>query len=116
MITELIAKVFADRDMAHIEHLRTKSYATHMATGAFYEDVIDAVDAAVEAYVGSFGPIDEVPMADRAAFSVEALRETADWIEVNRKEIASDSDAVANLVDGVTAVYLKAIYKLENLS
>lgn len=114
MIAELIAKVMADRDMANIEHWKAKSYAAHMATGAFYEDVIGALDSAVEAYVGAFGPIGEVPMADRAAFSVEALRETSDWIEVNRKEISGESDAVANLVDGVTAVYLACIYKLEN--
>lgn len=116
MITELIAKVFADRDMAHLEHLQTRSYAAHMATGAFYEDVIGALDATVESYIGTFGPFDEVPVADRAAFSVEALQETADWIEVNRMEIANDHNAIANLVDAVTAVYMSAIYKLSRFN
>jgi len=115
MLPEMIAKVFADRDMAQIQHLTGKSYAEHMALGSFYTGVIDALDAATEAYIGAFGPLGEVPTADRAPFSIEALRETSDWIEVNRMEIASESDAVANLVDGVTAVYLSCIYKLENL-
>ena len=45
------------------------------------------------------------------------LRDEADWIQ---KSIAHRSqteyDAIANLVDGITAVYLKAIYKLSRLS
>lgn len=113
LITELIAKVLADRDMANVEHWKTRSYAAHMAMGAFYEDVVGALDVAVEAYIGAFGPVGEVPMADRAPFSIETLRETSDWIEVNRMEISSESDAVANLLDGITAVYLACIYKLE---
>lgn len=112
MIEELIAKVFADRDTAHIQHLSTESYAEHMATGAFYADVIGALDAAVEAYVGAFGSVGAVPMADRAAFSAEAFRETSDWIEVNRDELAGGSDAVANLLDAINGVYLSLIYKL----
>ena len=116
MIEELIARVFADRDAAHVAHLKTRSYAQHMALGEFYEGVIGAADAAVEAYQGMFGQVGEVPLMDRAPFSIEGLRETADWLEVNRMEIAGESDAVANLVDGITAVYIKAIYKLTNLA
>lgn len=115
MIAELITKVLADRNAAHIEHWRTRSYAAHMALNDFYEGVIVALDAAVEAHIGCFGKPVKIMTAD-VDFSVEGLRETADWIEVNRKEIANDSDAVANLVDGVTAVYLAALYKLEQFT
>lgn len=114
MIHELISRTFADRNAAHLEHFRTKSYAQHMALGAFYESVIDATDTVVEAYQGMFGLVEEVDV-ESVKFSIERLRDTADWLEINRMEISSESDAVANLVDGVTAVYLSAIYKLENL-
>lgn len=112
MLPELVARAFADRDMAHVEHFKTRSYAAHMALNEFYDGVVSSVDALVEAYIGCFGNLEDVPQADRAPYSIDALQETADWIEVNRDEIANESDAVANLVDGVTAVYLKAIYKL----
>lgn len=116
MLAELIAKVFADRDMAHVEHFTTRSYAAHMALGEFYEGIIGAVDALVEAHIGMFGEVPDVPQADRAPFSIDALRETADWIEINRDEIANESDAVGNLVDGVVDVYLSAIYKLSRFA
>lgn len=112
---ELIARAFAARNAAHLAHFRTQSYAEHMALGEFYEAVIGAVDAAVEVYQGLFGLVDEVPVRQTKGDIVDILRDDADWIETTRSEIAGGSDAVANLVDGVTAVYLKALYKLENL-
>ena len=116
MIEQLIGKVFATRNIAHREHFKTTSYAQHMALNEFYEDVIEAVDALVECYQGMFGLVDKFEIEDSIPDDVIGhLREESDWIEVNRESIAGGSNAVANLVDGVTAVYLKAIYKLETL-
>ena len=113
MISDLIARVFLTRNWAHEEHLRTKSYATHMALGAFYDDVIEAVDAVAEAYQGVFGELPEFPDVERSGTSLmEHLQEEVDWIEVNRTEIANEHDGISNLVDAVTAVYASTIYKL----
>ena len=57
MIEELIAKVFAAREAAHLEHWRTKSYAQHQALGEFYDTIIDQIDELVECYQGNFGLI-----------------------------------------------------------
>lgn len=117
MIAELIARVFATRNAAHNAHLRTRSYAQHEALGAFYADVIDAVDTVAEAWMGAFGDLPELPPVDMPGEDILAhLREEADWIEVNRAAIADEYDAIANLVDGITAVYLKAIYKLSRFA
>lgn len=35
MLEELIMRVFAARNAAHLEHWRTKSYAQHVALGSF---------------------------------------------------------------------------------
>lgn len=113
---ELISRVFAARDIAHREHLRTKSYEQHVALGAFYEDVIEAADAAAEVYQGMFGIMDipENP-APKVKDVTEYLRDEAEWIESNREIISGGANSVGNLVDNITAVYLKALYKLENL-
>lgn len=52
LIGRLIAIMFLSRDVAHREHLRTQSYAQHMALGSFYEGIIDRADAIAEAYQG----------------------------------------------------------------
>lgn len=117
MIEELIGRTFAARNIAHVQHLTTRSYAQHQALGQFYEDLIPAVDQVVECWIGHFGPIGDVEIGhpdtkDIAAF----LREEADWIDANRDEISGDSQHVGNLVDAVTAVYTRTVFKLEQLS
>lgn len=116
MIEELIARAFSARNIAHFRHLTSKRYSEHMALDEFYNSIIGAVDDLVECYIGQFGEISDLPAVDhKVTDMIEFLRDEADWIEVSRDEIANESAAVGNLVDGVTAVYLKAIYKLENL-
>jgi DNA-binding ferritin-like protein len=119
MIEELISRVFYARNVAHFEHWRAKgegSYAKHKALGRFYDDVIDAIDALVEAYQGAFELIGNIPAPKVSERDVLKLLEAdADWIEAHHEEICKGNRAVGNLVDGVTSVYLTTIYKLRNL-
>lgn len=118
MIEQLIAKVFEARNAAHLEHWRTKSYAVHKALGDFYEDVIELVDELVEAYQGNFGIIGNVPDVKQTHNEdcVACLNEQVAWIAKNRSKIAQEVDSLENIVDEITGLYLKTIYKLENLS
>lgn len=114
MIEDLIGRVFTTRNIAHLNHFTTASYAAHEALGEFYEAVIPATDALVESYIGQLGMIGPVTMATPEVSSIVAhLQDEADWIEANRNEIAHDSAAIGNLVDALVGVYLKALYKLE---
>lgn len=119
MIEELISRVFYARNVAHFEHWRAKgdgSYAKHKALGHFYDDIIDAIDSLVEAYQGAFSLIGNIPAPKMVDGDVLKLLEAdADWIEENHESVCKGNRAVANLVDGVTEVYLFTVYKLRNL-
>jgi len=119
MIEELISRVFYARNVAHFEHWRAKgegSYAKHKALGRFYDDIIDAIDSLVEAYQGAFSLIGNIPAPKMVDGDVLKLLEAdADWIEENHESVCKGNRAVANLVDGVTEVYLSTVYKLRNL-
>lgn len=119
MIEQLISRVFYARNVAHFEHWRatgTGSFAKHMALGSFYDEVIDAIDTLVEAYQGAFDMIGNIPAPENTkGDALKVLEGDADWIEKNHESICRGNRAVANLVDGVTGVYLSAIYKLRNL-
>lgn len=119
MVEQLISRVFYARNVAHFEHWRatgTGSYAKHKALGNFYDDVIEALDDVVEAYQGAFDLIGNIPAPETPKGDVLALLEAdADWIEENHEDVCKGNRAVANLLDGVTGVYLSAIYKLRNL-
>jgi hypothetical protein len=116
MIEELAGRVFAARNIAHLQHFTTRSYAQHQALGEFYEQVIDALDELVECYQGQFDVIGdvEIPMPEVKKIA-DYLREEADWIESNRMEIAADSESVASLVDVLVNVYTRTIFKLTRL-
>lgn len=116
MIEQLISRVFYARNLAHWNHWRTKSYSQHQALGAFYDDVIDAIDSLVEAHQAVNGLVGAIPSPSSTGSDVlKILKADAEWIEENHEKICGGNRAVGNLVDGVTDVYLRTIYKLENL-
>lgn len=116
MIEQLISRVFYARNLAHWSHWRTKSYAHHMALGAFYDDVIDAVDGLVEAHQALNGLVGDIPAPSAKGSEVlPVLKADAEWVEENHEDICGGNRAIGNLIDGVTDVYLRTIYKLENL-
>ena len=112
-ISVLASRVFQARDIAHREHWTTKSYASHMALGAFYQDVIEAIDSVIENYAGMFGPMDtfEVytePVKDIAVY----LQDEMDWIESHTEELAQGSPSIGNLIQSLTSVYSKCLFML----
>ena len=119
MIEELIARVFYARNVAHFEHWQANgvgAYARHKALGEFYDDVIEALDTLVEVYQGVFGLVGIIPAPKTKAEDILLiLAEDAAWVEKNHEAICKGNRAVANLIDGVTAVYLSTAYKLRNL-
>ena len=119
MIVDLFQKIFCTRNCVHLAHWRTKSYAQHKALGAFYDDIIDGIDKLVEAYMGASGKvIDEfdLPATKPVKDILKHLSDEANWINEHREQIASEIPALENIVDEITAIYLKTIYKLKQLS
>jgi hypothetical protein len=112
VIEELVSKIFSDRNAAHLEHWATMNEARHLALGAFYADVITSLDAVVESYIAMFGEFTVGKIEEPAEDLDERLRDTMDWIETNRDEIAGDSSVIGNLLDNLTAVYTKTVYLL----
>lgn len=118
MIGRLIALLFLGREIAHREHLRTKSYSQHAALNAFYDEIVDIADSIAEAYQGRHGIIDSIPMLtettggdivamfEKQLAAIEKLRYTA---------VSRDDTAIQNLIDEAVALYLSTLYKLKNL-
>lgn len=115
MIEGLIATTFAARNQAHIEHWNSTSYAEHLALGDFYDEIIDLVDAFVECYQGKFGLVGKVKLVPSTQPILDMLKEDSEWIEDNREGITKGINALGNLLDNITELYLRTIYKLENL-
>lgn len=114
---ELVARCFAARTAAHFLHLKSTSYAQHVALDEFYTALIDKADAYAECCMGVEGifksfpnvpvPLDLSPL--------DLLTGLHKWVADHRTECACDSTELANLIDEILAVIDRAFYKLKFL-
>ena len=113
MIEDLIERLFHARNAAHLAHWKTKSYAEHKALGHYSEDVIEQRDELIEAYQGTFGLIGEVDEQEKSI--AKLIHDDIIWLNENRSKGAKGVPALENIVDELTGVHMKTLYKLENL-
>ncbi len=118
MIEELIARIFATRNAAHLEHWHTKSFSQHSALGDFYDGVLEALDTLVEAHQGLSGlvQVGELPAQPKVKAIVPHLESDMEWIAANRAKITEKMPALDNLLQDIEAHYLHALYKLNHLA
>ena len=116
MIEDLVSRVFAMRNAAHLAHWATKSYSEHKALGKFYDGLIGKIDSIIEAYQGWFGLIGEVRMIVMSKKDIaEAIRTDLTWIGTNRDKICKKNTMMENLIDDLMQLYSTTHYKLVNL-
>lgn len=113
MVEKLIERVFAARNASHLQHWKTKSYAQHQALGEYYDGVIDLLDKCVEAYQGGFGLIKDMP--GEVENVSKMIHDDIIWLTANREKVANNTPALENILDEITALHMKTLYKLENL-
>lgn len=116
LMAQLIMKLFDARTLGHVQHLGARTYASHMALGAFYDEIAAIADSICEAWQGTYGMLLTMPNPaplgkDSPLKSLKTLRE---WIEANRVAACDDSE-IQNLIDEATALIDSTMYKLKFL-
>jgi len=119
MIAQFIAILFLSWDIAHREHLRTKSFAQHEALGSFYSAIVDLTDSLTEMYQGRNGIIDLIPQLnddDTDKTPSQLLKKYLALIEKSRYTAVEKTDsALQNKIYEIVGQFLSTIYKLDNL-
>lgn len=116
-IGQLIGTLFLSREIAHREHLKTRSFADHMALNTFYDGIIETADSITEAYQGRREVI-EIPFVPNnySGSTVDLLQSLLDDVENLRYDAVDREDtAIQNLIDEAVALFLSTLYKLKNL-
>ena len=115
----LVGLAFVGRDIAHRAHLSTPSFSEHMALDTFYHEIIERVDAFVEAYQGRYNELLEIPLVENE-FEGEisdVLNQQLAWIEDNREDVCPGTErALHNLIDEIVTLYQRTLYKLRFIS
>lgn len=98
---------------AHILHLKTTSYAAHIALGEYYEGVEDLIDAWIEAYQGKYGVIEQYDDSfEQHEDALQYMTMMNDWLATTRKALPADTE-LQNIVDEIVALIDSTIYKLK---
>jgi hypothetical protein len=97
---------------AHILHLKTTSYAAHIALGEYYHEVEDLIDAWIEAYQGKYGVIEKYDDTfEQHEDALQYMSMMSDYIASIRKVLPSDSE-LQNIIDEIAALIDSTVYKL----
>ena len=112
----MVLELFHVRTNAHLLHLKTRSYAAHMALGSFYDELTDLIDSFAEAYQGRYGLLNypDVPFKQEAD-AIMMIKTIRRYIDDNRIGMVPDSE-LQNIIDEIVALMDSTLYKLEFLS
>lgn len=115
-IAGLVMQLFHARTNAHVLHLRTRSYAAHVALNEFYDSIVELTDALAEATQGRYGILDYPELPYKAESDpIQMIRGLRRYIDENRQAMCDHSE-LQNLIDEIVAQADSTLYKLENLS
>lgn len=115
-IAKAVGIMFLSRTMSHMAHLKTKSYATHIALNEFYDGIIDLADTLIEAAQGQYGILD-VPFVNASG----NVNDPIGMLQGHLKQLETtmsmvDEDYLMNIFQEITTLYRSTLYKLVNLS
>ena len=115
---KLLSYLMHSRTQTHVFHLQTKSYAEHMALGAYYEGIVNLIDGLAETFQGKNGIIENYDNfklesyqdKDQLIKYFESLGKMVELIQPKFKDTY-----IQNQVDTVSELIYSAKYKLEHL-
>ena len=115
-IAKAVGIMFLSRTMSHMAHLKTKSYATHIALNDFYDGIIDLADNLIEAAQGQYGILD-VPFVNASG----NVNDPIGMLQGHLKQLETtmsmvDEDYLMNIFQETQSLYRSTLYKLVNLS
>ena len=113
--SELFSRCRAASTAMHFFHLITPSYASHMASQQFYEEIIPLVDSFAESFIGRYGKFETFPnVRENATDVLTIVGNLTKWIDSNR-EMISDLSEIQNSIDEILSLCNSTAYKLREL-
>jgi hypothetical protein len=106
---KFLGTLFQSRDMMHIQHLQTTSFAEHKALNAYYDHILDLTDKFAEVYFGRFKRVEIVIPESKVASAVEHMKEMQATIDSERNNYPSE---LQNIMDEMLALVDKTLYLL----
>lgn len=106
---KFIGTLFQSRDMMHIAHLQTTSFAEHKALNGYYDGILDLTDTFTEAY---FGQNKRVEIIIPEAKNMDAVTHMKEMMAMLNAERGNYSSELQNIIDEMLGLVDKTAYLL----
>ena len=107
--SKFIGALFQSRDMMHIAHLQTTSFAEHKALNGYYDGILDLTDSFTEKYFGRNKRVDFVIPEAKNMDAVAHMKDMEKMIEAERGNYSSD---LQNIMDEMLGLVHETMYLL----
>lgn len=109
----VVGQLFHSRDVMHIAHLQTTSYAEHKALNNYYDELLDLVDGLLESYMGTVGKrINFKIPASEYVNPKQHLTQLKQYVMKHRTVFGEENTHLQNIVDEIIALITKTLYLL----
>jgi hypothetical protein len=106
---KFIGTLFQSRDMMHIAHLQTTSFAEHKALNGYYDSILDLTDTFTEAYFGRNKRVEIIIPESKNMDSVSHMKELQAILDTERNNYSSE---LQNIIDEMLGLVDKTLYLL----
>lgn len=106
---KFIGMLFQSRDMMHLMHLKTESFAEHKALNAYYDGILELTDNFTESYFGYYGRVDITIPQSTAEDAISHLKSLAKTID---DEYKNYPHCLQNILDEISDLVYKTLYLL----
>lgn len=113
-VSTYFGMLFQSRDVAHLAHLGTDSFAKHEALKLYYEGVLPLVDSMVEEYQGKNGKIRIDISASNNVDIVPYFEELSGFVAENKSIFEQEN--LQNTIDEISSLVDSTLYKLKELN
>jgi len=107
--SKFIGALFQSRDMMHIAHLQTTSFAEHKALNGYYDGILDLTDSFTEKYFGRNKRVEFVIPESKNMDAVAHMKDMQKMIEAERGNYSSD---LQNIMDEMLGLVHETMYLL----
>jgi len=109
MPTKFIGALFQSRDIMHIAHLQTTSFAEHKALDGYYSGILDLTDSFTEKYFGRNKRVPIIIPESKIEDSMEHLKGMQKMIDEERSNYTSE---LQNIMDEMLGLIDETLYLL----
>lgn len=110
-VGKFIGALFQSRDMMHLQHLQTTSFAEHKALGHYYDEILELTDSFTEKYFGRNKRIPITIPESKATDAVSHLKSMQKMIETEADSENYPCD-LENIMDEMLGLVNETLYLL----